>query len=443
MDASVSPEYRQVTRFFVPLAIQAISQALTHPLVAVVASRSTGGPLNLAGLAQSGMVMFFLGMFAIYYLTTGMVYAKSREAYRTFWWVCIWTGLGAIGIQGLLCLPGPSEVMFLRLIGLPPSIARPAQISLLASIPVQFFFFLRIPYQVLMYNGQATGRASLSTVMRILLTAVLASIFCYMQWVGPVWAVICLSIPVLAEVVMSYFFSRPFLKQLKSSFEPPPRPGRIFMFNLPLSIGGYFLVMSALILSAFIARAPDPERILPVYFLAIGLANPVAFAATRIQAVVLAFPPASLADRFTIRFAIMAGIVLGLLPLIFILPEIIELYYVKLQRLSPGDLGLVRITAAVLVFFPISVAVRAQREGLAAWQQKPRAVLIGHGCFMLTVIVAGYILMMIRIPGFLIGSMGLTLGSLVSSMAIRYALEWAVKKPVPVGQTTTSVGQIR
>ena len=443
MDPPVPANYRQVTRFFVPLAIQAISQALTHPLVTVVASRGPGGPLNLAGLAQSGMVMFFLGMFAIYYLTTGMVYAKSREAYHAFWWVCTWTGLGAICIQGLLCLPSPSDVIFLRLIGLPPSIAGPAQISLLASIPVQFLFFLRIPYQVLMYNGQATGRASLSTIIRILLTAVLAPIFCYAQWVGPVWAVICLSIPVLVEVIMSYVFSRPFLKQIPDCSASPPRPGSIFMFNLPLSIGGYFLVMSALILSAFIARAPDPERILPVYFLAIGLANPVAFAATRIQAVVLAFPPASQEDRLTIRFAIMAGIILGLLPLIFILPEMIELYYVKLQRLPPGDLGLVRITAAGLVFFPISVAIRAQCEGLAAWQQKPRAVLIGHGCFMLTVIVTGYIFMMIRVPGFIIGAIGLTLGSLVSSMAIRYALGWAARKPVPVGQTTTSVGQIR
>ena len=40
-----------LTRFFVPLAIQAISQALSYPLVAMVASRGTGGPLNVAGLA--------------------------------------------------------------------------------------------------------------------------------------------------------------------------------------------------------------------------------------------------------------------------------------------------------------------------------------------------------------------------------------------------------
>jgi hypothetical protein len=443
MDQNESATYPQLTRFFVPLAIQAISQALTHPLVAMVASRGPGGPLNLAGLAQSSMVVFFLGIFAIYYMTTGMVYAKTREAYQIFWRVCVWSGLGAISIQALLSLPGPSYFLFSQFISLPPSIAKPAQITLLASIPVQFLFFLRIPYQVLMYNGRATGRASLATLIRIFLTAALAPIFCYVKLVGPVWAVVCLSIPVLIEVLMSYVLARPFLKQIQSSSDTPPRPSKIFFFNLPLSIGGYFLVVSALILSAFIARSPEPERILPVYFLVLGLANPVSFAATRIQAVVLAFPPLFSEDQRTVRFALMAGIILGFLPLMFILPELIDFYYVKLQRLPVTDLGLVRVTAVALVFFPISVAIRAQREGLAAWQKKPRAVLIGHGCFMLTIIVAGYISMMIHIPGYLIGSVGLTMGSLVSSIAIRIALKWAAEKPIPVGQTTTSMGQIR
>jgi len=43
----------------------------------------------------------------------------------------------------------------------------------------------------------------------------------------------------------------------------------------------------------------------------------------------------------------------------------------------------------------------------------------------------------------LIGAVGLTLGSLASSATMRISLGWAKEKPLPVGQTTTSVGQIR
>ena len=147
-----------------------------------------------------------------------------------------------------------------------------------------------------MYNGKATGKASLATIGRIILTALLSPLFCTIGLVGPIWAVVCLTLPVALEAIVSRIFASPFFKKLEPSEDRPPNAREIFFFTLPLSVGGYFLSISALILGAFIARAADPERILPIYYLALGLANPVAFAATRLQTVVLAFPPASNAD---------------------------------------------------------------------------------------------------------------------------------------------------
>jgi hypothetical protein len=261
--------------------------------------------------------------------------------------------------------------------------------------------------------------------------------------VGPIWAVVCLTLPVAAEALISAIFAAPYLRALRPSPTPPPKTGEIFIFNLPLSVGGYFLSGSALILASFIARAPDPERILPVYYLALGLANPAAFAATRIQTIVLAFPPRSPGDRQTLRFALAAGAVLSFIPLIFTLPGMAEYYYVRLQNLNANDLNLVRLTAAFLIFFPLSVAIRAQSEGLAAWLKKPTTVLAGHAMFMATIIAAGFTLFHLGMPGQLIGPVGLTLGSLASSATMRMLLIRAKVSAFPVGQTTTSVGQIR
>ena len=432
-----------LARFFVPLAIQAASQALCYPLVAMVASRGPGGPLNLAGLAQANIVMFFFGMFAISYVTTGMVFAKTREGYQKFRLVTLLTGFTVVVIQAILCTPVLAHFIFGKIIGLPATIEQPARIGFLVSIPLQFLFFLRIPYFVVMYIGKATGKASFATIGRITLTALLSPLFCFLGLVGPVWAVVCLTIPVAIEVLMSRIFADPFLKSLISSPESPPSAREIFWFNLPLSIGGYFLSVSAIILAGFIARAPDPDRILPVYYLALGLANPMAFAATRIQTIVLAFPPQAKNDRRTLHFALAAGFILGILPLIFSLPGLIEFYYVKLQNLNPQDLQLVRWTAVSLLFFPFSVAIRAQSEGLAAWQKKPVTVLTGHALFLTTIITTGFTLLQFGVPGHLIGPVGLTLGSLASSATMRIFLNWTKERAIPVGQTTTSVGQIR
>ncbi len=443
MNPPASPTYRTFTGFFLPLAIQAASQALSYPLVAMVASRGPGGPLNLAGLAQSNTVMFFLGMFAISSVTTGMVYAKTREGYQKFSLMIRATGLVIIGIQAVLCIPAVSHLLFARIIGLPPSIEQPAQTTLISCIPLQFLFFYRIPYFVVMYVGKATGKASVATIARIVLTALLSPLFCMLGWVGPVWAVACLTIPVALEALISGILAAPFIRSLEPCREKPPGVKEIFIFNIPLSIGGYFLVASAIILAAFIARAPDPDRTLPIYYLALGLANPMSFAATRIQAVVIAFPPQSRQDRRTLWFCLAAGTLLGMLPLFFILPGLAELYYVKLQKLNLSDLHLVRLTAVSLIFFPLSVAIRAQSEGLAAWLKKPTTVLTGHVMFMATIVLAGFTLLLIGMPGQIIGAVGLTLGSLASSATMRLLLMRAKERAFPVGQTTTSLGQIR
>jgi hypothetical protein len=259
-----------------------------------------------------------------------------------------------MAIQASLSIPPLSHLLFGRLIGLPPSIEQPASTAFMISIPLQFLFFLRIPSFAVMYLGRATGKASLATIARILLTALLSLIFCTLELVGTIWAVVCLTIPAAMEVLISRIFAAPFLKSLKSCPKDPPGAMEIFKFNLPLSVGGYFLSASAVILAAFIARTPDPDRILPVYYLALGLANPVAFAATRIQTIVLAFPPQSGKDHRTFRFCLAAGAVLGILPLIFILPGLAEFYFIKLQKLGAQDLPLVRMTAISLICFPFS-----------------------------------------------------------------------------------------
>ncbi|MCJ7806174.1 MAG: hypothetical protein MUP57_01325, partial [Clostridia bacterium] len=343
-----NPSFSQLTRFFAPLALQSASQGLTYPLVAMVASRGEGGPLNLAGLAQANTLMFMLGALGFGLIATGMIFGKTREGFLQFRKVTMLLALVVVSIQALLCIPFAAKFLFEHLIGLPPSIARPAHIALLASVPLHLLFFMRIPYQVSMYNALASGRASLATIARIIITASLAPLFCSFGAVGPIWAIVCLGLPVALEVGASALLARPFIKGLQPATESPPSIKTLVKFNLPLSVSGYLLSFSAMLLGAFIARASDPERMLPAYYLALGLATPVAYGTTRLQEVVLAFHPQYGKDRRTLTFALCAGAVMGILPLLFTLPGLAQFYYVRLQNLTPGDLNIVRITALAL-----------------------------------------------------------------------------------------------
>lgn len=444
-EPSTAPSYAKLAGFFAPLALQSASQGLTYPLVAMVASRGEGGPLNLAGLAQSNTIMFMLGTLGFGLVATGMVFGKTREGFARFRSLTLWLGAAVVAIQALLCIPAVAHLLLENWIGLPPSIARPAHITLLASVPLQFLFFLRIPYQVSMYNGLASGRASLATLARIAITALLAPLFCALGAVGPVWSVVCLSLPVALEVVASALLAAPFMAALPAAEgAPPPRKRELFWFNLPLSASGYLLSLSAILLGAFIARAEAPERMLPAYYLALGLATPVAFGATRIQEVVFSFHPPQSKERRTLVFALMAGCILGLLPLIFILPGLAEFYYVRLQNLVPADLPIVRLTALGLVTFPLTVALRAQGEGLAGVDRKPMTVIAGQAAFLTTVLTTSALALWLGVAGNWIGALALSLGNIASTSVVRLLLGRLFKrKDRPVPGTTTICGHSR
>lgn len=420
-DAAV-PSPGRLTRLFIPLAVQAASQSLCYPLVAMVAMRGENGPSDLAGLAQSNTVLFFLGMFAISLVPTGMVYARTREGYRRFHRLSLVIGTLAGAVQALLCIPSASHFLFGRLIGLPPAMEAAAQVSLLASIPLQVLFFSRIPYFVAMYVGQATGIASLATIGRVAFTALLSPLFCLLGAVGPVWAVAALTLPVGLEAVVSGLFARRFIRNLPEDAVAPPAVRDILRFNFPLTVGGYFLSFATIAVAAFIARAPEPEVVLPVYYLVLGLANPVAFAATRMQTITLMFSPTGPVRRRTLLFSIGAGLILGLVPLAFILPGAAELYYVQLQNLDPRHLGIVRRTALALLLFPLAVALRAQAEGVAAYLRRSVAVLIGHAALLVTIGIFGMAALALDLPGYLIGAACLTVGSAASSGTMRLIL---------------------
>jgi hypothetical protein len=413
----------QVTRFFLPLAIQALSQSITYPLVASVASRGPGGPLNLAGLVQATAVMSLLGTLGMGLITTGMVHGRSREGFARFVSANNWICASVVLLQMLLWMPPLAHFVFAGVIGLSPAIEEPARQALLCTVFLQIGFFLRNPYQVALYNARATGLATGATLGRIVLTAILSPLFCAVGWVGPIWAVVALTVPVAVETLVSRILARPYMKCLPAHEGPLPTTADLVRFNLPLSLGGLFMTLSGFMTGAFIARAAEPERMLPIYYVAVGIVNPVAFAAMRLQAVVLAFPPSGPSDRSTLRFAVRAGVLLGLIPLVFLLPAVKDAYFIGFQNMPRVDLPLISLTVLALTLHPLCSALRAQAEGLAAVRREPAMILTGQAVYMGVLVSVAFVCLSLHAPGNLIAPCGVIVGNLAASGTLRLVMQ--------------------
>jgi hypothetical protein len=284
-----------------------------------------------------------------------------------------------------------------------------------------------------------TVRASMATVGRIGLTAALSPLFCALGLVGPLWAVVCLTIPLTLEVVVSALLARAPLRQLAEDAEPAPRHGEILRFGLTVSIGYVFLTLSGYMVASFISRAHDPERLLPVYYFAQGLAGPCAYGATRVQALVISYSAGRGTNRRLFGYAVLAGLVLGVLPLAAILPGVMEFYYGTLQKLPLTDLPLVRTTALALVAVPFMVALRAYGEGRAAFLKRPEVILVGQATFMATVTAVAFFALNLGVPGNLIGVIALSAGNLCSAGTVILVLgqQWHGDLPVPPTRPAT------
>jgi len=402
-DPVAPPSNTRLLLYFVPLALQAASQSLSYPLIAMVASHGPGGALNLAGVAQANLVMFMVATLGAGLVTAGMVFARTRAGYRHFVAVNNLLSLLTALVSAAICIPVAGHLVFGTLLGLPSSIETPATQAFPLTLLLNVLFYARNPYQVLLYINGASMRASTPTFARIALTLAMAPVFCSVGLVGPRWAMVCQSLPVGLETLLSWWYCRPFRAALPEDREPPPSSRRILYFTLPLSLGGFLMTLSGMILGGVIARAAEPERMLPVYYLAIGLANPAAYAASRVQNVVIAYPPRARGDTQVLRFSALAGAILSLVPLLFLLPGLADWYYVGVQRLPAADLPLVYTTALLLVGFPVTVALRCHREGLAALAHRTPTILAGDIAYVAALAVAASVCLTLQVPGNVIG----------------------------------------
>jgi hypothetical protein len=410
----LTPTTRRLTTYFVPLALQAASQSLSYPLIAMVASHGEGGALNLAGVAQANLLMFLASTIGYGLVTAGMVFARTRTGYARFVAVNSLLTVATVATQGLLCIPAVGHLVFGRLLGLPASIEAPARDAFPLTILLNILFNARNPSQVLLYNNGASGRASTATFVRIGMTLLLAPAFSWAGLVGPRWAMVCQTIPVAMETLLSLWYARPFAAALVEDSAPAPTRKAILLFTLPLSLGGFLMTLSGTLLGAVIARAGNAEHVLPAYYLAAGLANPAAYAASRLQNVVITFPPRSREDKLTLRFAVMVGVVLSFVPTLFLIPGIADWYYVHVQRLPASDLPLVYVTALLFLGFPVTVALRYHREGLAALERRTPTILAGHIAYVATLAVTASACLALRVPGNVLGPLSVAASNLGS-----------------------------
>ncbi|MDR2849167.1 MAG: hypothetical protein LBW77_01275, partial [Verrucomicrobiota bacterium] len=278
---------------------------------------------------------------------------------------------------------------------------------------------------VALNTARASGPANWATLSRIALTAVLSSLFVRLGWVGPLMGTLAMTGPVVLEWLMTRWLAQPYIRRLQHTDAPAASLKMQFLFTVPLSFGGALLSTAGLMIGAFIARAADPVRMLPLHYVTMGIVNPVGFAALRMQAVTLAFPPRARGDRAVLWFALVAGVVLAFFPLVGQVPWVARWYFGAIQNVSPEDIPLAMRAMLLISALPVIQAVRAHAEGLAAWRRRPNAILAGQAMNLAVLVCVLFTLLNFGVPGYLMGVIAILAATLMTLVTVRLGLVWA------------------
>ncbi len=424
-DATAGYSPWRAAKFYVPLVIQAASQSLTYPLVASIVSHGKNGVVDLAAFAQGQAVMFMIGALGGGLLTTGMVFGRDAEGFRQFKRLNLWMCVALAVLQALACLHPFDKLVFRKLLGLVAPMDETAREVLFLSIPLQIFFFLRNPALVALYNARASAAANWATLCRITLTACLAPLFVRLGWVGHLMGTLAMTGPVIVETVLAQWLATPYIRSLAAADGQPVRFKTQFLFTVPLSFGGVLLSIAGVMIGAFIAHAAEAARMLPIHYVTMGVVNPVGFAALRMQAVVLAFPPSDRRDHAVFKFALAAGLLLAVFPLVGQIPSVAKWYFGEIQNVPLADIPLAMRAMLLISVLPIIQSLRGHAEGLAAWRKRPNAILAGQAVNLASLVCALFAMLTLGVPGYLMGVIAILIAVTMTLVTIRMGLVWA------------------
>ena len=425
----------RVTRFYVPLLLQAFSQSLSYPLVAGIVTHGAYGVNALTAFSQGLMIMFMVGALGGGLVTTGMVFAKTWYGYAAFKRLNTLMMLSLVALQCVPALPPFDFWIFEWFFNLPPDLAEVSRQTLLFGSVMNAGFFVRNVPMVVLFNNLESGKANNATALRIFVTLAFSLAFPRMGLVGPGWGLFALSFGVWTETFVTWLYARPFVAALPNRPRDaaaaealPVRPSSLlveqFRFTMPLALGGFLLASSPLVIAAFVSRSANPADMLAVHYVTIGIANPVAFAALRLQTVAVKFLPEYPGDRRLLVYAVAVGLLLGIIPLSFSMPWLGDWYFGTFQNVPDRILGTAKLAIGTYSLICVIHAVRARIEGIAAARKRPRAVMWGQMAYTVSLFLVCAVMLPLGCPGWAIAVTAIFMAPVCVTVVVYAALGW-------------------
>lgn len=257
------PSYREILRFYYPLALSWLFMAMEAPITTAITSRSSEPRVQTAGLLLMMGMALFIESPVIDLLATSTTLNKSRRDFLVIRRFALWLmALCTVAHVGFCVTPLYGWIT-LDVLGIPAPVAEATRIPMLVMAPWSAAIGWRRFLQGLLIRNGRTRLIGVGTAIRVGTIAGTGFGLAYgTDWSGLTVAAAALGISVTAEAVYIHFAAMETLRErygdgsdetLSSGVDLP----KLLRFHLPLTATTLVFMTSLPVVGAALARTPN------------------------------------------------------------------------------------------------------------------------------------------------------------------------------------------
>jgi len=260
---------RTILAFWLPLAATWLMMSIEGPYVAAIIARMPDAAFNLAAYGVAFSLAWLVESPIMMLLTASNRLVRDRQSYvalRRFTWT-LNAGVTAVMMIGVV--PSVFDLVTLRLMGLPPEIARLVHIATTILIPWPAAIGYRRFYQGILVRHGMTRRVAYGTVIRLTsMSATAAALALTTSMHGASIGASALAVGVLMEAAASRWMARHVVAAIVAGpdlvGDAPLGQRAILRFYYPLALTSIISLVTGPLLTFFMGRSRMPIESLAV-----------------------------------------------------------------------------------------------------------------------------------------------------------------------------------
>lgn len=407
---------RGILRVFLPLALSWLFMAIESPISIAIIGRMPDSKVNTAAFLILMAVSLWIESPVIDLLSTSTTLAKNGANYqavrRFTLWLMVWVSIAhaAVAFTPLF------DWVMLRLLGLPAPVAEACRAPLQIMTPWSALIGWRRHIQGLLIRSGQTRPISVGTGIRVATIATTGfTLYATTELRGVIVAAIALILSVAAEAAFIQWVGREAVSSIERTTTDDPRLGwrDLAGFHFPLTAATMFGMTTTPIISAALAKTPQPVLAMASWQVAISLLWLMRTVTFALPEVVISLYRDEPSRRELRQFCLRVGAVcLGTMAVIVAM-GLDSLFFRHVLRADPETVAAAHLAMACGIALPLVNAATSYVRGMLTAHRLTMARLWSIGGAIASLALSLAIGVMLQVPGPVVPALALTVAQLV------------------------------